>query len=154
MKQYKLGRKKSNREHLAKNLMTSLLAYERVVTTLAKAKLVQSKVERIISTILRTDDLNGYKYALQELGQIKVAKKLIEVTKKQYKDTIGGYTRIINIGNRKGDNARMVILELTKKIEVTVPVKEPAVANMKPSSSSTTTNVINKAPKTKNDKNS
>lgn len=117
MKSYKLGRKKDNRDHLVKNLTTSLLAYERIVTTLQKAKLTQRNAERIISTILKKDDLNGFKYALSELGQKKVAKKLIEVIKKQYANSGGGYTRILKIGNRKGDNAKMVILELTKKIE-------------------------------------
>lgn len=117
MKVYKLGRKKANRDQLVKNLVSSLLMYERIITTKSKARLTQKNTEHIIANILKLDDVNGLKYALRVLGQkSKPAKKLIEVIKGQYKNSHGGYTRIINIGNRKGDNADMVILELTKKI--------------------------------------
>ncbi len=122
-KQFKLGRKKSNRQHLVKNQVTSLFAYERIITTLPKAKLTQRHAERIIANVINNDDLNGYRFAMKETGHTKIAKKLIEVIKKQYANSKGGYTRILNIGNRKGDNARMVILELTKKIDKPVEKK-------------------------------
>jgi len=128
MKTYKLGRKKANRDQLVSNLTASLLMYERIVTTKPKARLTQRNVEHIISHILKLSDTDGLRYGLQVLGQkTKAAKKLVEVIKGQYKSSHGGYTRIINIGNRKGDNAEMVILELTRKMDLpdkTVPKTE------------------------------
>jgi len=118
MRHTKLGRKKDNRTQLVKNLAASLIVYERITTTSAKAKLVQGYVERIISQAKKMDKLNSYKMALQKLGKKKPAQKVIDIIISNFKDTQSGFTRIINIGPRKGDAAPMVIIELTKKTAI------------------------------------
>lgn len=118
MKTFKLGRKKAHRTLLIRNLATSLVVHERIVTTASKAKFVQSYIERIISRTKKENDLNGYKTALTMLGGAeKPAKKVIEILKKNFANTQSGFTRIIKTVNRKGDNAPMAIIELTKKTE-------------------------------------
>ncbi len=121
MKSYKISRKKNNRQLLAKNLIASIVVYEKIVTTHAKAKMVQPKLERIISNVRKMDIVNATRYALAETGQKNAAKKLVEVLKNRFINDNGGYTRIVKIGNRKGDNAEIVIIELTKKTEVKKP---------------------------------
>ncbi len=117
MRQTKLGRKKSNRDLLVKNLASSLVVYERITTTEAKAKLVQGYVERIITNAKKLDNVNAIRMAIKSLGQKKPALKVVEVLKDTYKDTQSGYTRIIKVGPRKGDAAPMAIIELTKKTD-------------------------------------
>lgn len=129
MKQFKLGRKKSNRTLLIRNLAASLVVHERITTTQAKAKFVQSYVERLITRVKKADNVNGLRIAIEMLGGQKPAHKVTEVLKNNYKDTASGYTRIVKVANRKGDNAKMAIIELTKKTEVpATPKKEKAVA--------------------------
>lgn len=131
MKQFKLGRKKSNRTLLARNLAASLVVHERITTTQAKAKFIQGYVERLITRVKKADNVNGLRIALEMLGGQKPAHKVTEVLKKNYKDLGSGYTRIIKIGNRKGDNAKMVIIELTKKTDVPVTPKKSKVDEAK-----------------------
>ena len=117
MKQKKLGRKKGHRNQLIKNLAVSLIIYERITTTAAKAKAVKGYVEHIISSAQKADDVNGLRMAIAALGQKKPAQKVIEVYKKTYKGQSGGYLRIIKLGERRGDNAPIVIIEFTRKSE-------------------------------------
>lgn len=118
MHQPKLGRKKGNRELLVKNLATSLLLYERITTTTAKAKMLQSYVERLISKSIKLDKVNGLRFAIAGLGNKIAAKKLIEVVKINNKNRKSGFTRIINVDPRKGDSANMAIIELTEKTDI------------------------------------
>ncbi|HPM27591.1 MAG TPA: 50S ribosomal protein L17 [bacterium] len=118
MKTLKLGRKKAHRASLVRNLAVSLILHERITTTQSKAKLVQGYVERIINRVKKENDLNGYRVALSMLGGAqKPAKKVVEVMKKNFSATRSGFTRIIKTINRQGDNAPMVIIELTQKTE-------------------------------------
>jgi len=118
MKTLKLGRKKAHRTSLVRNLAVSLILHERITTTQSKAKLVQGYVERIINRVKKESDLNGYRVALSMLGGAqKPAKKVVEVMKKNFSATRSGFTRIIKTINRQGDNAPMVIIELTQKTE-------------------------------------
>lgn len=118
MKTLKLGRKKAHRTSLVRNLAVSLILHERITTTQSKAKLVQRYVERIINRVKKENDLNGYRVALSMLGGAqKPAKKVVEVMKKNFSATRSGFTRIIKTIDRQGDNAPMVIIELTQKTE-------------------------------------
>ncbi|MFA6321982.1 MAG: 50S ribosomal protein L17 [Candidatus Buchananbacteria bacterium] len=106
-----LDRKKAPREAMLRNMVTSILFYEKIKTTKAKAKAVKPMVEKII-TISKKNDLTSRRKLLEVLYHKKAVTKALEVIGPRYKDRKGGYTRIINLGLRKGDGAEMVQLEL------------------------------------------
>ncbi|OGM01031.1 50S ribosomal protein L17 [Candidatus Uhrbacteria bacterium RIFOXYC2_FULL_47_19] len=106
-----LDRKKGPREALLRSLATSVIIYEKVQTTKAKAKAVQSLVERLI-----TDGCKGDLTARCRVNQVvygdNAVKKVVEELGPRYKDRKGGYTRVTGIGFRQGDGAEMVQIEL------------------------------------------
>ena len=106
-----LGRKKEPREMMLKNLAASVLIYEKVKTTKAKAKVVRSLVEKCI-TLAKTGDLASRRQLIALLPQKMAVKKTMEVLGKRYKDRQGGYTRIIKLNPRQGDGAEMAQIEL------------------------------------------
>ncbi|PIT94437.1 50S ribosomal protein L17 [Candidatus Falkowbacteria bacterium CG10_big_fil_rev_8_21_14_0_10_39_9] len=106
-----LDRPKDERELMLRNMASSVLLYEKITTTEAKAKVVKPLVERLI-TIAKTGNLNSRRKLIQILLQKKAVKKSMEVLGERYKTRNGGYTRIIRLGNREGDGAKMVQLEL------------------------------------------
>lgn len=107
----KLNRTASHRKAMLSNLAVSILDEERVTTTLAKAKEVRSVVERLI-TYGKKGDLSSIRMAARRINDKTVLKKLFKDIAQGYKDREGGYTRIIKVDNRKGDNAPMSIIEL------------------------------------------
>ena len=108
----KLSRKQGPRLALFKNLTVSVLRYERVQTTEAKAKEVQGRVERMIS-IAKRGDLTARRAVVAAFPNepLDVTKLFDEIAPK-YADRTSGYTRIVKIGARKGDAAPIVQLEL------------------------------------------
>lgn len=106
-----LDRKKQPRELMLRNLASSIIMYERVTTTEAKAKAVRTLVERAI-TVSKKGDLLARRSLLQILPQPKAVKKLMDVLGEKYQDRKGGYTRIIKTGARQGDGAKTVQIEL------------------------------------------
>lgn len=106
-----LDRKKAPREAMLRNMATSLIIYEKIKTTKAKAKAVKPLAEKMI-TISKKNDLTSRRRLLETLYHKKAVSKALEVIGPRYKDRKGGYTRIINLGVRKGDGAEMVQLEL------------------------------------------
>jgi len=93
------------------NLAVSILDKERVTTTLAKAKEVRSVVERLI-TYGKQGSLHAVRMAARRINDKAVLKKLFDDIAPSFKEREGGYTRIIKIEDRKGDNAPMSIIEL------------------------------------------
>ncbi len=106
-----LDRKKEPREAMLKNLASSILIYEKVKTTQAKAKAVKSLVEKLISAA-KIGDLTARRKLIRALPQPMAIKKAMEVLGARYKDRKGGYTRIVKIGRRQGDGAEIVQIEL------------------------------------------
>jgi large subunit ribosomal protein L17 len=106
-----LDRKKGPRAALLKGLAASVLIYEKVKTTEAKAKVVRSQVEKMI-TLAKKNDLSSTKKLIASLPQKMAVLKTIEVLRERYKGRTGGYTRIIKLNSRPGDGAKMVQLEL------------------------------------------
>lgn len=106
-----LDRKKAPREMMLKNMVSSVLIYERIETTLAKAKVVKPLVEKAITTA-KKGDLAGRRKLIATLPQKMAVKKAMEVLGEKYKDRNGGYTRIIKSGTRQGDGASMAYIEL------------------------------------------
>ncbi len=107
----KFGRKKSNREHMMRNLVTSLILYERVTTTEPKAKELKREIDRVI-TIAKKDDLQAHRRILGYVFDVNAAKKLKEVLVPRYQTRTSGYTKFYHSGNRLGDAAPMAIVEL------------------------------------------
>ena len=95
------------------NLTTELLEHERIITTEAKAKEVRGIAEKVI-TLGKAGNLNARRRALAEIHSKKVVEKLFEDIAPRYAGRSGGYTRILKLGPRPGDNAPMAILELVK----------------------------------------
>jgi len=106
-----LDRKKGAREMMLRNLTSSVLIYERVKTTKAKARVVKSWVEKSITTA-KKGDLAARRALIAKLPQKMAVKKAMEVLGKRYKERNGGYTRIINLPTRQGDGAEMAQIEL------------------------------------------
>ncbi len=106
-----LDRKKEARELMLRNLASSIIIYEKVKTTQAKAKVVKPLVEKII-TISKKGDLTARRNLLKIILQPKAVKKSLEVLGDRYKDRAGGYCRITKIGARQGDGAQIVQIEL------------------------------------------
>jgi large subunit ribosomal protein L17 len=96
---------------LYRNLVTALLKHERITTTVPKAKEARSLAERLI-TFAKKGDLNSRRMAARKLNEPEVLQKLFAEVGPRYADRPGGYTRILRLGPRKGDNAEMAILEL------------------------------------------
>lgn len=107
----KLGRKASHREAVMRNIITSLLREERIETTEAKAKVLRTEVDRMI-TLGKRGDLHARRQALSYLMDEDVVTKLFEELADKYRDRQGGYTRILKKGFRKGDSAPIVLVEL------------------------------------------
>lgn len=107
----KLNRTASHRRAMLSNMAVSILDKERITTTLAKAKEVRSVVERLI-TYGKKGNLHSIRLAARRINNETVLKKLFDDIAPSYKDRQGGYTRIIKVGERKGDNTLMSIIEL------------------------------------------
>lgn len=107
----RLGRTTSHREAMLRNMVTSLLEHERIVTTAPKAKELRRLADRMI-TLAKRGDLHARRQALAVIRSKKVVAKLFDELKDDYLDRNGGYTRIIKTGNRVGDAASMAIIEL------------------------------------------
>lgn len=106
-----LDREKGPRELMLRNLASSILIYEKVKTTKAKAQAVKPLVERMI-TVAKVGDLNARRGLIKVLLQKNAIKKAMEVLGERYKDRQGGYTRVTKLGVRKGDGAEVVQIEL------------------------------------------
>ncbi len=106
-----LDREKSPRELMLRNMASSVLMYEKIQTTTVKAKVVRSLVEKYI-TIAKNGDLASRRRLIAELPQKMAVMKLMDVLGAKYKEVQGGYTRIVKIGNRKGDGAEVSQIEL------------------------------------------
>ena len=107
----KLNRTSTHRKALLMNLSDALLKHEQITTTLPKAKELRPYVEKII-TLGKKGDLHSRRKAISLLKDNKNIKKIFEVFADRYKDRKGGYTRIIKLTNRFGDNAPTAVIEL------------------------------------------
>lgn len=108
---YKLKRDLGARKALLRNLVTSVIEQERVVTTEQKAKAARPLVERMI-TLAKKDSLAARRQAGEFLQTPDAVKKLFEKLGARFGQRHGGYTRVVRLGFRKGDGAEQVMLEL------------------------------------------
>ncbi len=112
----KLNRTSSHRKALLMNLSNALIKHEQITTTLTKAKELRPFVEKII-TLGKKGDLESRRKTIAILQDEKMAKKIFDKIADRYKGRSGGYTRIVKIGNRYGDNAPTAIIEFVDRDE-------------------------------------
>jgi len=111
----RLGRTTSHRIAMFRNMVTSLLNHERIITTDAKAKEIRSVAEKMI-TLGKRGDLHAHRQAAAYIREKTVVTKLFSMIAPRYKDRPGGYTRIIKLGQRLGDAASMSVIELVEEV--------------------------------------
>ena len=117
-KQNNLGRKKAHREALLRNLACQILVHKRIVTTLAKAKALRVFVEPIITKAKNgaiadvAQRTHQQRVVFSYLNDKEATKELFTVVASAVAGRPGGYTRIIKLGNRTGDNAELAMIEL------------------------------------------
>ncbi len=107
----KLNRTASHRRALMSNLITALITHERIRTTKAKAREVRPLAEKMI-TFAKRGDLHARRQVLRLIKDKEAVTKLFDILGARFKDRPGGYTRILKMENRNGDNAEMALLEL------------------------------------------
>ena len=110
----RLGRTTSHRVAMFRNMVTSFLNHEKITTTDAKAKELRSIAEKMI-TLGKKGDLHAMRQAAAYIRDKKVVTKLFTTIAPRYKERPGGYTRIIKLGIRPGDNAPVSIIELVEE---------------------------------------
>lgn len=105
---------------MLRNMVTSLIEYERIETTLAKAKQLRRIADRMV-TLGKEGTLHARRRALRILRKKSAISKLFTTLAERFRDRAGGYTRIIKLGFRHGDGAPMAIIEFlgfTPKVKV------------------------------------
>jgi large subunit ribosomal protein L17 len=132
----RLGRNTSHRKAMLRNMVTSLLEHEKITTTDARAKELRPITEKLI-TMAKRGDLHARRQATEVIRDRKTVAKLFERIAPRYTDRPGGYTRIIKLGHRLGDNAALSMITLVeeafvpktkKKAPKTVVTPKPAAA--------------------------
>ena len=116
IKNKKLNKTSSHRKAMFMNMSNALIKHEQITTTLAKAKELRRFVEKIV-TLGKKGDLLSRRKAVSILQDQKMSKKVFDVLAERYKARLGGYTRIIKLGNRYGDNAPTAVIEFVDRDE-------------------------------------
>ncbi len=116
IKNKKLNKTSSHRKAMFMNMSNALIKHEQITTTLPKAKELKRFVEKII-TLGKKGDLLSRRRAIAILQDQKMTKKTFDVLANRFKERNGGYTRIIKLGNRFGDNAPSAVIEFVDRDE-------------------------------------
>ena len=116
IKHRKLNRTSSHRKALLMNMSNALIKHEQITTTLPKAKELRPFVEKVI-TLGKKGDLSSRRKAMSILQDEKMTKKIFDILANRYSERNGGYTRIIKLGNRYGDNAPTAVIEFIDRDE-------------------------------------
>jgi large subunit ribosomal protein L17 len=118
---YKLGRSKSARIALRRNLIKQFFTHERIQTTKAKAAAIRGDAEKLITLARNSangsdiDKVNARRLAVSKLGDNQIIKRLFDDIAPRFANRNGGYTRVTRLGPRLGDAAEMVVLELVEE---------------------------------------
>ena len=121
----KLNRTSAHRLAMLRNMMNSLLRHEAIKTTLPKAKELRRVVEPMI-TLAKEPTVANKRLAFNRLRDREIVVKLFNEIGQMFKDRKGGYTRILKMGYRVGDNAPLAYVELVQKTTDAAPAKEEA----------------------------
>ncbi len=121
VKEKKLGRDAAHRKALIKNLSTSLVMHKKIETTLAKAKYLRPFIEKLITKAKQSQDFTAVKYAKNKLTTNDAVNALFKEVVPLFEKRQGGYTRIVKLPERVGDNAKMAriefVIDKTAKVE-------------------------------------
>ena len=139
----KLGRTTAHRIATLRNLSVALIEHERITTTLAKAKEVRRFTEKLV-TIAKRETLHARRTALKQVPSRKAVSKLFDTLSARYASRPGGYTRILKLGPRRGDNAEMALIEF-------VASEAPAASTSSETTTTTTTKAKKAKPKSDDD---
>ena len=118
---YQLGRTKSSRIALRRNLIKQFFTHERIKTTKAKAAAIRGDAERLITLARNSANgtdaqkLSARRLAISKLGDNQLIKRLFDEIAPRFSNKNGGYTRVYKLGTRLGDSAEMVMLELVEE---------------------------------------
>ena len=118
---YRLGRTKSARIALRRNLIKQFFTHERIQTTKAKAAAIRGDAERLITLAKNSESgtpeqkVNARRLAVSKLGDNQMIKRLFDEIAPRFATRNGGYTRVTKLGPRHGDAAEMVVLELVEE---------------------------------------
>ncbi len=118
---YRLGRTKSARIALRRNLIKQFFTHERIQTTQAKAAAIRGDAERLITLAKNSESgtteqkMNARRLAVSKLGDNQMIKRLFDEIAPRFATRNGGYTRVTKLGPRLGDSAEMVVLELVEE---------------------------------------
>lgn len=126
----KLGRERDQRRALLKGLVSSLIEYRRIETTLPKAKEIVPVIEKLI-TKAKKGDLASRRAVIAEVSTLQVANILVDVIAPQLTKRTSGHVRVTRTELRRGDNAQMAVVEFVDEISDT-PVPAPKAATTKP----------------------
>ena len=107
----KLGRNSAHRRSMLRNLVTDLFREGRITTTLDRAKEAGREAEKLV-TLAKRGDLHARRQVLAYIFDEDVVTKLFDEIAPEYAERNGGYTRVLKLGPRQGDNAEVVYLEL------------------------------------------
>ena len=118
-----LSRKKGHRDALLANMAISLILHKRIFTTLAKAKALRMYAEPIINRA-KTDDTPNRRQVFRRLKNKEAVTELFKNISQKIADRPGGYTRILKVGNRYGDNAQTCFIELVDYNEAMLAAKD------------------------------
>jgi len=116
IKHRKLNRTSSHRKALLMNLSNALIKHEQITTTLPKAKELRPFIEKVV-TLGKKGDLSARRKTMSILQDEKMTKKIFDKLANRYNNRDGGYTRIIKLGNRYGDNAPTAVIEFVDRDE-------------------------------------
>lgn len=117
-----LGRTATHRKAMMANMASSLIMHKRITTTLAKAKALRTYAEPLI-TKSKEDTTHSRRTVFAYLKQAEAVKELFGVVAPKIADRPGGYTRVLKLMNRQGDNAEMAIIELVDFNEAMLSLK-------------------------------
>jgi len=118
---YQLNRNKDQRKALRRTLIKQLFEHNRIQTTQAKAKAIRGDAEKLITLAKNSakgsdiDKVNARRLAASSLNDAEIVKKLFDDVAPRFENRSGGYTRMIKLGQRAGDSADMVVLELVEE---------------------------------------
>ena len=116
IKHRKLNRTSSHRKALLMNLSNALIKHEQITTTLPKAKELRPFIEKVV-TLGKKGGLSAKRKTMSILQDEKMTKKIFDKLANRYNNRDGGYTRIIKLGNRYGDNAPTAVIEFVDRDE-------------------------------------
>jgi len=110
----RLDRTTEHRTAMFRNMVTSLIRHERIETTVPKAKELKRIVDKVITAAKRGTP-HARRLVNRDIKDVEVLVKLFGPVAEQFKSRPGGYTRIVRVGRRTGDNAEMAVIELVER---------------------------------------